>query len=96
VAKDANDVLYKAIKKYPKRFAGFAAIAPQYPKEAAKELERAVKEYGFVGGKINSNINGKFMDDDKYWPMWAMAEKLGVPIYLHPIFTPRRSGQSFR
>ncbi|MFC1958008.1 amidohydrolase family protein [Chloroflexota bacterium] len=85
IAVQVNNKLYEAIKAHPKRFAGFAAVAPQYPKEAAKELERSVKELGFLGAKINSNMKGKYIDGEKYWPLFEMAEKLDVPIYLHPV-----------
>lgn len=83
-SKKTNDALAKAIKKYPDRFIGLAALAPQSPDEAARELERAVKELGFKGAKLNSHVKGNYLDDKKYWGIFEMAEKLGVPLYLHP------------
>jgi 2,3-dihydroxybenzoate decarboxylase len=84
VARETNDELVRAVKKYPDRFIGLAALAPQNPDEAADELERGIKELGFRGAKINSNIRGEYLDDRKYWTIFERAEKLGVPIYLHP------------
>ncbi len=84
MAKSVNDKLANVVKKHPKRFAGLATLAPQDPNAAVDELERAVKELGFKGAKINSNIRGEYLDDEKYWPIFEMAEKLDVPIYLHP------------
>ncbi|MFH1650580.1 MAG: amidohydrolase family protein [Chloroflexota bacterium] len=84
LARKANDSCAAAIKKHPDRFAAFATIAPQDPLNAAKELERAVKELGFKGTKLNSNVQGKYLDEPEFGPVLAMAEKLGVPIYLHP------------
>src|SRR4051794_37077804 len=52
VAKEANDVLAENVRKRPNRFAGFAALAMQNPDAAAKELERCVKELGFVGALV--------------------------------------------
>jgi len=83
-ARKINDGLSKAIVRYPKRFAGFAALAPQDPRGAANELERAVKELGLKGAKINSNVRGEYLDHEKYWPIFEKAEKLEVPIYIHP------------
>src|SRR5262245_40860136 len=40
----ANDRLAETIRKYPTRFAGLAALPPQDPAFAARELERAVKK----------------------------------------------------
>ena len=84
LAKRINDEVAQIVQKYPKRFASFAAIAPQSPSDAASELERAVKEFGFKGAVINSHIKGEYLDDQKFWIIFEKAEKLGVPIYLHP------------
>jgi 5-carboxyvanillate decarboxylase len=88
MAKVVNDRLSKAVKQYPERFAGFAALAPQDPNAAADELERAVKKLGLKGGVINGNIRGEFLDDRKYWAIFERAEKLDVPIYIHPKMPP--------
>jgi len=29
---------------------------------------------------------GEFIDDQKYWPIFGQAAKLGVPIYIHPTY----------
>jgi predicted TIM-barrel fold metal-dependent hydrolase len=82
--KKTNDELAEVIRKYPKRFAGFAAVAPQDPDAAARELERAVKELGMKGLIIMGHIRGDYLDNQKFWGILATAEKLDVPIYIHP------------
>ena len=84
VARSTNDQLAEAIRKHPTRFAGIAAIAPQNPQEAAKELERAVRKLGLKGAVINSHTHDEYLDDQKFWDIFAAAEALDVPIYLHP------------
>jgi 5-carboxyvanillate decarboxylase len=72
-------------EKYPNRFAGFATVAWQAPEEAARELERAVKELGLKGLMLQqAKSDGTFFDEQKYWVIYEMAEKLDVPVYLHP------------
>jgi 5-carboxyvanillate decarboxylase len=88
LAKVVNDRLFQAVKQYPKRFAGFAALAPQDPNAAADELERAVEKLGLKGAVINGNIRGEFLDDRKYWTIFERAERLDVPIYIHPKMPP--------
>jgi 5-carboxyvanillate decarboxylase len=83
-AKESNDQLAAAIKKYPSRFAGLAAVAPQNPQEAAKELERAVRTLGLKGAILNSHTLGEYLDDPRFWDIFAAAEALDVPLYLHP------------
>jgi len=84
LSRKTNEELYKVINKHPDRFIGLAALAPQSPEEAARELERAVKELGLKGAKINSHVQGSYLDDRKYWPIFDMAASLDVPVFLHP------------
>lgn len=79
-----NDQLADAIRKHPDRFSGLAVIAPQNPRTASKELDRAVRKLGLKGAIINSNTHGEYLDDPKFWDIFAAAESLDVPIYLHP------------
>ena len=84
MARDANDILYEAVKAHPDRFAGFAALPTADPRAAAAELERAVTKLGFKGTMIHGHQQGSFLDDKKYWVIFERAQALGVPIYLHP------------
>ena len=84
LAASTNDQLAEAIRKYPARFAGLAAIAPQDPKAAAKEIERATKRLGLKGAVVNSHTEGEYLDDPKFWEIFEAAEALNAPIYIHP------------
>lgn len=83
-----NDQLAESIAGKSERFSALAAIAPQHPAAAAAELERAVSRYGFKGAVINSHTHGEYLDDEKFWDIFAAAEALDVPIYLHPQTPP--------
>jgi 2,3-dihydroxybenzoate decarboxylase len=84
LAQLANDRLADAIRKHPARFAGLAAIPPQDPAFAARELERAVKSLRLNGGIINSHTGGHYLDEAPYRPILEAAASLQVPIYIHP------------
>jgi 2,3-dihydroxybenzoate decarboxylase len=84
LARAANDELAAAIAVYPTRFAGLAAIAPQDPAAAAAELERGVRTLGLKGAIVNSHTQGEYLDDEKFWDIFAAAEALDVPVYIHP------------
>jgi 5-carboxyvanillate decarboxylase len=88
LARLANDRLAAIIKEHPKRFAGLAAVAPQDPKSAAAEIERAMTQLGLNGVIINSHTQGEFLDDPKFWPIFDAAVKHRAAIYLHPAFPP--------
>jgi predicted TIM-barrel fold metal-dependent hydrolase len=83
-AKDVNERLATAMREHPTRFAGFAALPTAVPEAAADELERCVADLDFVGAMIHGHTGGKFLDDKSFWPIFARAERLGVPIFLHP------------
>jgi len=84
VARDANNALAEIIRRHPDRFMGFAALAPKRPKQAADELERCVKDLGLVGWNTHAHYGDSYLDEKKYWPILERAEKLNVPVYLHP------------
>ncbi len=95
LAREFNDSLAAAIGRHPDRFAGLAAIAPQDPAEAAKELERGVKRLGLKGAIVNSHTRGEYLDDSRFWAIFEAAEALDVPIYLHPNTPPARMIEPF-
>ena len=76
----ANEV----VAAYPDRFRAFATLPLSEPQAAADELERAVREHGFVGCMSYGPIEGRFLDHSEFRPVLARAEALGVPVYLHP------------
>ena len=77
------------MRKRPDRFAALAAVAPQDPQAAAKELERSVSRLRLKGAVINSHTLGEFLDDRRFWPIFEAAAALDVPIYLHPNTPPK-------
>ncbi len=89
VASRSNDFLAAASKRHPERLAGFAALPTADPDAAAAELERMVKDHGFVGGHVDGHTQGRYLDDKFFWPLLERAEALDVPIYIHPTVPPQ-------
>jgi predicted TIM-barrel fold metal-dependent hydrolase len=83
-----NDALAEAVRQHPSRYAGFAHLPMRSPEAAADELERAVSRLGFRGALINGTTEGLFLDDERFAPILARAEKLDMPIYIHPALPP--------
>jgi 2,3-dihydroxybenzoate decarboxylase len=84
IGRRVNDRLAAFIATKPDRFAGFAALPTSDPAAAADELERTVDKYGFKGAMLHGTSFGVFLDDKRFWPIYERAQKLDVPIYLHP------------
>jgi aminocarboxymuconate-semialdehyde decarboxylase len=79
-----NDSLAAAIAPDKTRFGGWALLPMQDPQAAALELRRCVRDHGFVGGHIASNVRGVYLHDDSFAPIFQAAVDLNVPLFVHP------------
>ena len=79
-----NDGFAQMASADPDRFLPLATLPMQSPMLAAAELERAVTVLGLRGAAICTHVNGVDLDNAAYDPVFAMAERLGVPVFLHP------------
>lgn len=84
LCQEANEELAGYISINPTRFAGFATLPVADPEAAAAELERAVKILGFKGAMLSGTLQGQFLDGEKFFPIFAKAAELDVPVYMHP------------
>jgi uncharacterized protein len=89
IAREFNDRMARLISAEPERFAAFAHLPMRTPSAAADELERAVMECGLKGALISGTIDGKFLDAPEFEPVLARAERLHVPLYIHPGVPPQ-------
>ena len=83
-AQIVNDGIAAYCAKNPDRFKGFGTVPMPDGNEAAKELERCVKQLGFTGVQVLTNVAGKELSDPAFAPFWKKAEELGVLVMLHP------------
>lgn len=84
-----NDLIAERIAGFKNRFTAFAHLPMTAPIAAADELERTVKEYHFRGAMIRGLTKDQFLDHPQFAPIFERAEKLDVPIYLHPGLPPK-------
>jgi aminocarboxymuconate-semialdehyde decarboxylase len=79
-----NDYIAELCKKYPGRFYGLASLPLQDVPAAINELKRAVHDLDLRGIILYSHINGKPVDSPEFEPLYEQAEKLRIPLVLHP------------
>jgi len=86
-----NELLFRVCKLYPERFIGVCAL-PQSPGvspgECVEELERCVKEFGFVGCNLNPDPSGGYwtgpsLGDEAWYPLYEKLVDLDVPAMIH-------------
>lgn len=80
----ANDYIYQAMQLYPGRFQGFAALPVASIDAAIVELERCMKDLGFIGWLVDSNFSDSHIDDDRYFPILEKLEEYRGVLYIHP------------
>ncbi len=86
-----NTLIHRACTLFPRNFAGVCQL-PQAPGVAPAnciaELERCVREYGFVGCNLNPDPSGGYWTDppltDRWWyPLYEKMVELDVPAMVH-------------
>jgi len=84
LAQRTNDFVASVVNKNPGRFQGLAALPTPAPKEAARELERSVKNLGLKGAMLCGRTREKNLDHKDFWPLFECAEEFNVPLFIHP------------
>jgi aminocarboxymuconate-semialdehyde decarboxylase len=79
-----NDALSATIASDREHFGGWALLPMQDPQAAAEELRRCVRDHGFLGGHIASNVRGVYLHDAQFEPIFRAAVDLNVPLFVHP------------
>src|SRR5580700_6477378 len=86
-----NDLIHRVVSLYPQNFVGVCQL-PQSPAAApansAAELERCVKELGFIGCNLNPDPSGGHWTSppltDRHWyPLYEKMVELDVPAMVH-------------
>jgi 4-oxalmesaconate hydratase len=86
-----NELIHRICNIYPNNFIGVCQL-PQSPgvdpKNCIGELERCVKEFGFIGCNLNPDPSGGHwsgppMSDRWWYPLYEKMVELNVPAMIH-------------
>ena len=81
-ARDFNNLIGDAYRKFPGRIIPYAGIDPRRGAGAIAELKRCVEEMGFRGMKLWP-LTGFLPDEVPYYPLYEAAARLGINIVVH-------------
>lgn len=79
-----NDEFKDAIETRGRHFTALATLPLNDPAASLRELDRATGQLGLRGAMLFSNINGVALSDERFWPMYEMANDRGAVLYIHP------------
>ena len=74
--------VHEICRSHPTRFAGLAGVDPYRGMQGLRDLESAVRDYGFVGAHLYPHWFELAPDDAKYYPYYAKCCELDVPIMM--------------
>ena len=87
-SKKLNDLYAGFCQDYPGRFYFLATLPCQNIDKALEEMERVQMIPGAKGVQVFSNVNGTLISDPQFHPILGKAAELGLPVKVHPAFTP--------
>jgi aminocarboxymuconate-semialdehyde decarboxylase len=79
-----NDAFAEVVRTRPRKFVALATLPLNDPAASVKELDRACRELGFRGAMLFSNINGVALADERFWPLYELANELDAILHIHP------------
>src|SRR3569833_3491763 len=83
LSRTANDTTAAAAGRHPDRLRALSTLPMSAPDEAPAELERAAG-LGHVGTMVYGRSGDLLLDDPAYDELWAVASRLGQPVFIHP------------
>ncbi len=79
-----NDEIASIAAAYADRFVALATLPLQDVGAAVVEAERAARA-GCQGLYVGTNVNGRYLDDPSFAPLWEAAVRLRLPVFTHPL-----------
>ena len=76
------EIVAQALKQHPGRFHGLAGLDPHEGMRGVKELERAVRELGFIGAHFYPHWYELAPDHAKWYPFYAKCCELDIPVQM--------------
>ncbi len=78
-----NQGISSVVKEYASRFWGAGILPVDQPQQFADELRR-IQDLDLKVISLASSYDGKFLDDEIFFPVFEFAQKHHMPIHVHP------------
>ncbi|MBK6931774.1 MAG: amidohydrolase [Saprospirales bacterium] len=78
-----NDHLAGVVDDYPEHYIALGTLPMQDTELALQELQR-LKEMGFPGVQIGSNVNQINLSEAQFFPIFEACQELNMAVFIHP------------
>ena len=76
------ELVAEAVNRYPDRFYGLAGLDPTEGMDGVRQLEKAVREDGFIGAHFYPHWFELAPDHARWYPFYAKCVELDIPVQL--------------
>lgn len=79
-----NDAVADWVRRHPDRFVGTATLPMQDVALAIAELRRAADALGARAVMLPTNVDGAYLGERAFWPLWQEIRRLDLAAFIHP------------
>jgi len=83
VCKIYNQKIAEVVHAYPDRFIGAGILSVDHPQTFVPQLQE-MKNLGLNVVSLPSSYEGRYLDDEIFFPLYDFASKEKLPIHIHP------------
>lgn len=88
------ELVHRMVERHPGRFYGLAGLDPTEGMAGVRALERAVRDYGFIGAHMYPHWFELAPDHARWYPFYAKCAELDIPVQMQVgqslIYTPEQ------
>lgn len=84
LARLVNEETAALVRSDPHRFAGLAVLPLPDPDDALAELDHGLDELGLDGVALLSNVDGTYLGDPAWAPVFDELDRRGAYVFVHP------------
>ena len=78
-----NKEIAAVVQKYQGRFIGAGIVPVDSPNQFGAELKR-IQDLGLKVISLASSYDGKYLDEEIFFPIYEFAQKNNMPVHVHP------------
>ena len=94
LAREMNQYAAAQTRTHPERFGSFACLPMSDVDASLAEARYAMDQLGANGIVLMSNVQGVYLGDKRFWPLWQELDQRHAVVFIHP--TAPAGGEAIR